>query len=137
MGGGIAGVSAAARLAPHGHTVAIEAESAFGYHSGGRSATFYHFGIGNSVVRGLTAFSRSDVEQSSDAGIELPVPSSSLFIATPEMIDSLVSLQQVIAEFSASVVRRDGNWLATTAWGLGNHESNITKTVRSNLSYPM
>lgn len=57
IGGGIAGISAAARIARHAKTVVLERESALGYHSSGRSATFYHFGIGNDAVRGMTAAS--------------------------------------------------------------------------------
>lgn len=53
VGGDIAGVSAAARLAARGRTVPLEAGSAFGYRSSGRSATYYHFGIGKSAMRGL------------------------------------------------------------------------------------
>ena len=59
IGGGIAGLSAAAALARHGRVVVLEAEEALGYHSSGRSATFSHYGIGNSAVRALTAWSRS------------------------------------------------------------------------------
>jgi len=58
IGGGIAGLSAAARLARHGATAVIEAEQAVGFHSSGRSATFCHFGIGGDLVRRLTAMSR-------------------------------------------------------------------------------
>jgi len=57
IGGGIAGISAAARIAQHAETIVLERESALGYHSSGRSATFYHFGIGNDAVRGMTAAS--------------------------------------------------------------------------------
>ncbi|MDO9362388.1 MAG: FAD-dependent oxidoreductase, partial [Sphingopyxis sp.] len=57
IGGGIAGMSAAARIARHAETVVLERESALGYHSSGRSATFYHFGIGEDAVRGMTAAS--------------------------------------------------------------------------------
>ena len=59
IGGGIAGISAAARIAQHAETIVLEGESALGYHSSGRSATFYHFGIGNDAVRGMTAASSS------------------------------------------------------------------------------
>ena len=58
VGGGVAGLSAGARLARHGRVVVLEAEEALGYHSSGRSATFSHFGIGNRIVRALTAHSR-------------------------------------------------------------------------------
>lgn len=54
IGGGIAGLSAAWRLAAHGRVVVLEREDTTGYHSSGRSATYYHFGIGNRAVRRLT-----------------------------------------------------------------------------------
>jgi D-arginine dehydrogenase len=54
IGGGIAGLSAAWRLAAHGRVVVLEREVTTGYHSSGRSATYYHFGIGNRAVRWLT-----------------------------------------------------------------------------------
>ncbi len=54
VGGGIAGLSVAWRLAAHGRVVVLEREAATGYHASGRSATYYHFGIGNRVVRLLT-----------------------------------------------------------------------------------
>ncbi|RED17748.1 NAD(P)/FAD-dependent oxidoreductase [Parasphingopyxis lamellibrachiae] len=59
IGGGIAGLSAAARIARHGETVVLERESAAGYHSSGRSATFCHFGIGDGLVHKLTAISKT------------------------------------------------------------------------------
>lgn len=100
VGGGIAGVSAAARLARHGRTILLEAESAFGFHSSGRSATYYHFGIGKSVVRGMTAFSRAHFESPTESGVELSRPSPALFIATPEMLPDLASLEQEMAPYS-------------------------------------
>lgn len=54
IGGGIAGLSAAWRLAAHGRVIVLERESATGYHSSGRSATYYHYGIGHRPVRMLT-----------------------------------------------------------------------------------
>ncbi|TDP60431.1 NAD(P)/FAD-dependent oxidoreductase [Roseateles toxinivorans] len=59
IGGGIAGLSAAWRLAGHGRVILLERESVTGYHSSGRSATYYHFGIGNLRVRMLTRASGS------------------------------------------------------------------------------
>jgi D-arginine dehydrogenase len=58
IGGGIAGLSAGARLARHGRVVVLEGEEALGYHSSGRSVSFSHYGIGGDVVRALTAHSR-------------------------------------------------------------------------------
>jgi len=58
LGGGVAGLSAAARLARHGRVILLEAEDALGYHSSGRSVSFSHYGIGTAPVRALTAWSR-------------------------------------------------------------------------------
>ena len=58
LGGGVAGLSAAARLALHGRTILLEGEEALGYHSSGRSVSFSHYGIGSAPVRALTAWSR-------------------------------------------------------------------------------
>lgn len=46
IGGGIAGLSAAARLAPHANVTLLEAEDQLGYHASGRSAALYepHYG---------------------------------------------------------------------------------------------
>lgn len=41
IGGGIAGVSAAARLAPHGSITLLEGEAALAHHASGRSAALY------------------------------------------------------------------------------------------------
>ena len=53
IGGGIAGVSAAAHLAPLGSVCLLEGESALGYHATGRSAAMYLRDYGNDVVRAL------------------------------------------------------------------------------------
>jgi D-arginine dehydrogenase len=54
VGGGIAGLSAAAWLAPHGRTLVLERESQPGYHASGRSAALYAEHYGNATVRALT-----------------------------------------------------------------------------------
>ena len=47
IGGGIAGISAAARLAPHGSVTVLEAEAALAHHASGRSAALFepHYGL--------------------------------------------------------------------------------------------
>ncbi|QIG53146.1 FAD-binding oxidoreductase [Altererythrobacter sp. BO-6] len=57
IGAGIAGLSAAPRLAQHGSVVVCEAEAAPGVHASGRSAAFAHFDMDEPVVRALTAAS--------------------------------------------------------------------------------
>lgn len=54
IGGGIAGVSAAARLAPHAQVTLIEAESALGYHASGRSAAVFEPNYGAPTVNALS-----------------------------------------------------------------------------------
>ncbi|MEM8630948.1 MAG: FAD-dependent oxidoreductase [Pseudomonadota bacterium] len=53
VGGGIAGLSTAAALAPLGEVVLLEAEEALGYHASGRSAAMFLESYGNDVVRAL------------------------------------------------------------------------------------
>ncbi len=54
VGGGIAGVSLAAELAPHGRTLVLEQESALGYHATGRSAAIVVLDYGAPPLRALT-----------------------------------------------------------------------------------
>lgn len=61
IGGGIAGLSVAARIAAHARVVVLEAESAPGYHASGRSVAFAHYGLGNEPVRTLTALSMGEL----------------------------------------------------------------------------
>ncbi|NNE81542.1 MAG: FAD-binding oxidoreductase [Silicimonas sp.] len=59
IGGGIAGVSAAAALSPFGEVVVFEAESALGTHASGRSAAMYVENYGNEAVCTLTRAARA------------------------------------------------------------------------------
>ena len=53
IGGGIAGISAAAALAPHAKVTVLEAESALGTQASGRSAAMFLADYGNTVVQAL------------------------------------------------------------------------------------
>lgn len=53
IGGGIAGLSAAATLAPHASVTLLEAEDTLGYHASGRSAAMFLADYGNDTVRAL------------------------------------------------------------------------------------
>ena len=57
IGGGIAGISAAARLFELGSVCVLEAEDALGYHASGRSSAMYLKTYGNAVVCELNAAS--------------------------------------------------------------------------------
>ncbi|WP_102107453.1 NAD(P)/FAD-dependent oxidoreductase [Oceaniglobus roseus] len=58
IGGGIAGVSAAARLSALGPVTVLEAESALAYHASGRSAALFIEDYGNDSVKALNRASR-------------------------------------------------------------------------------
>jgi D-arginine dehydrogenase len=58
IGGGIAGLSAAAALSEHARVRVLEAEEQIGFHSSGRSATMLHYALGDRLVRALTLASR-------------------------------------------------------------------------------
>lgn len=61
IGGGIAGLSVAARLSAQAIVTVLEGESACGYHASGRSVAFAHYGLGNEPVRTLTALSMGEL----------------------------------------------------------------------------
>lgn len=98
IGGGVAGLSAGARLARHGRVVVLEAEDALGYHASGRSATFSHYGIGNQVVRVLTEHSRPFFLDT-DGGA-LARTSAALYVATEAMRPELDELAGTMAAFT-------------------------------------
>jgi D-arginine dehydrogenase len=102
IGGGVAGLSAAARLAAHGRAVVLEAEEAVGYHSSGRSATFAHYGIGERIVRGLTSYSRSFFQAPPEGFASAPLAQTTpaLFIAREEMVPTLDALQAEMKLFT-------------------------------------
>lgn len=69
IGGGIAGVSAAAELSAHGQVILIEAEEALAYHSSGRSAALYEPGYGPPAILEL---SRASGQGLTDLGVLSP-----------------------------------------------------------------
>ncbi|MDR0252823.1 MAG: FAD-binding oxidoreductase [Brucellaceae bacterium] len=62
IGGGIAGLSAAAVLAKTFSVTLLEREKQLGYHASGRSAALFSETYGNRVVRGLSVASRPALE---------------------------------------------------------------------------
>src|ERR1700682_3881718 len=62
IGGGIAGLSAAAELATDQRVVLLERESQLTYHSTGRSAALFDEAYGNPVTQALTRASRGFFE---------------------------------------------------------------------------
>ena len=63
IGGGIAGIGAAARLAQTASVTVLEGETTLGYHSTGRSAAIFIRNYGNSILRTLNAASEPELVQ--------------------------------------------------------------------------
>jgi D-arginine dehydrogenase len=89
IGGGIAGISAAAELAADMSVLVVEAEARLGYHATGRSAAIFIRNYGNATLRALNAASApflSAPEGVSDTG--LLSPRGEMLVATePELAD--------------------------------------------------
>lgn len=102
VGGGIAGVSAGYFLAPHGRVLLLERESAFAYHTTGRSAAIYTQAYGNTTVRGLTVAGHDFFTAPPNGFSEhaLLSPRGALFIGRDDQLDAL---DQAAAEGRALV----------------------------------
>ena len=73
VGGGVAGLSAAAALSDHARVTVLEGEESIGYHSSGRSATMLHYALGNPLVRALTLASRPFFDEPPEGFTEVPL----------------------------------------------------------------
>ena len=73
IGGGIAGLSAAAALSSDCHVTVLEAEEQIGFHSSGRSATMVHYALGDRLVRALTLASRPFFDDPPDGFTDAPL----------------------------------------------------------------
>ncbi|WP_296718655.1 FAD-binding oxidoreductase [Erythrobacter sp.] len=100
IGGGIAGLSLAARLARHGKVTVLEGESAPGYHASGRSVAFAHFGLGERIVRAMTALSLPDL-----AAAPFGVRHPALHIANTAQMDALDELEAVHRQYGCDYSR--------------------------------
>jgi D-arginine dehydrogenase len=94
IGGGAAGASAAAHLAPHGAVAILEAESQPGYHATGRSAALWEPNFGNALVRTLIAGSGDFLRQPPDGFSEHPLltPRGGLTVADADSTDDLAAI---------------------------------------------
>ena len=108
LGGGIAGLSAAAELSKDANVVVLEAEEQIGFHSSGRSATMVHYALGDSLVRLLTLASRSFFDDPPEHFSEVPLghPMPVLIHARDDERAALDALEAEIAQF-AKVERLD------------------------------
>lgn len=98
VGGGIAGLSLAARLAEHLRVVVLEGESAPGYHASGRSVAFAHYGLGETRVRTLTALSMTELAAHGSVH-------PALHIARADQVAALDALEAVHHQFGCDTTR--------------------------------
>jgi len=96
IGGGVAGISAAAELSGRCKVLLLERESQPGYHSSGRSAAYFAPAYGNDVVQVLTRASTADFQHPADYFDDrLLEPRASLFVAETEREDAIETMQKV------------------------------------------
>ncbi len=95
IGGGIAGMSAAAELALDANVLLLEMESAPGYHATGRSAAYFAPAYGNATVRNLTALSEAFFRDPPPGFTSVPLLRDrvSLFVGTAGQQASVASMQ--------------------------------------------
>jgi D-arginine dehydrogenase len=114
VGAGIAGLSLAARLARHGTVLVLDAESAPGYHASGRSVAYAHFGLGERIVRTLTALSLTELGAAGDgdqAAVARVHPA--LHVARADQVETLDALEQVHRDFHCDYSRLSTDEVST------------------------
>ncbi|MDK3018584.1 NAD(P)/FAD-dependent oxidoreductase [Pseudodonghicola flavimaris] len=90
IGGGIAGISAAAALSEEMSVVVLEAEARLGYHATGRSAAIFIRNYGNATLRALNAASAPFFEAPGEiADGPLLSPRGEMLVATEEEMPTL------------------------------------------------
>jgi D-arginine dehydrogenase len=105
IGGGIAGVSAAAALAEHGRTIVLEAEERPAFHSTGRSAAFYAAAYGNEAIRTLTLAGETFFHTPPDGFAEAPLirPRDWVFVARADQAAELAELERTLGDGVARI----------------------------------
>lgn len=91
VGGGIAGVAAAAHLAPHGRVTLLEMESSLAFHTTGRSAALYTINYGGPGSRPLSRAGQAFLESPPDGVTDQPLLSNrgNMWVARPEQMGQL------------------------------------------------
>jgi D-arginine dehydrogenase len=102
IGGGLAGLSAAAGLAAVRRVVLVESEPHWAYHSSGRSAALFAESYGNAPVRALTRASRDFYLASGDSR-SFTQPRGALFVATAAQEECLDALYETLSQASPRV----------------------------------
>ncbi|WP_342076600.1 FAD-binding oxidoreductase [Yoonia sp. SS1-5] len=89
IGGGIAGISAAARLSKLGQTTLLEAEDSLAFHASGRSAAMFEESYGNRATIALNKMSRAHHEAA-----QVLSPRGLLLVGGPEDADRFATDQR-------------------------------------------
>jgi D-arginine dehydrogenase len=101
IGGGIAGVAAAAYLAPHGEVALLEMEPGLAYHTSGRSAAMLVENYGSAGSRPLVKAARPFLENPPSGSVDAPLLSDRavMWVAGP---GSMVDLEEKAAKGRAN-----------------------------------
>jgi D-arginine dehydrogenase len=116
VGGGISGVSLAARLAPHARVCLLEGEAHLATHATGRSAALFVESYGPPAIRRLTTMSRAFFETPPQDFSEAPLsrPRSGLVFGREEQRDRLEE-DFALAQKTAEVTWLEADDLAKRA----------------------
>ncbi|MFN3989784.1 MAG: NAD(P)/FAD-dependent oxidoreductase [Erythrobacter sp.] len=118
VGGGMAGASLAAELAPHARVLVLEAEDAPGYHSTGRSAAFWDECYGGPEIVPLTLASLDYLEQQG-----VLAPRGAVYLAHQDNRGAIAAFMDRFGPTGARIERLDSAALAARvphlreAWG--------------------
>jgi D-arginine dehydrogenase len=109
VGAGVAGASLAWRLAEHSRVAILDMERVAGYHSSGRSATYFNLGLGVPAARALSsaseAFFRQPPPGFSDHSLIESLPA--LTVTSEARADALQAYLEELREFSPEAHRVD------------------------------
>jgi D-arginine dehydrogenase len=103
IGGGIAGVSAAAHLAPHGSVTLLETEQSLAFHTTGRSAAIFVANYGAEGSRPLALASQAFLENPPEGSTDSPLLSDrgALWIADDTQLEQLEKIAEEGVESGA------------------------------------
>ena len=109
IGGGIAGVAAAAHLAPVGAVLLLEKEKTLAYHTTGRSAALYVVNYGGPGSRPLALASRRFFDNPPEYSTDSPLLTDrgALWVATPDQMDDLERIEKEGQDSGADTRRLD------------------------------
>lgn len=96
IGGGIAGLSAAAELASDASVNVLETEQQPGYHASGRSAAYFAAAYGKKIVRDITACCEAFLRNPPEGFTEVEIfrPRDCMFFGREDQMETLQAMQQ-------------------------------------------